>query len=674
MAHTALLLLVLLGLGACEAVGEAGSDPTPGPPGLLVGGTGRVVVELELDPPIAAPGSPFTASLSIPKGGLLPSGVPMLVELMLDGERALVEVAEAEDRWTGAAPLLAPNSAGDYTVAVSGGWEGGEWRGGAVLSVQDGELCPPGQIREVGLCHPTLSGHPLQLDGLAIVNNGRQGRTMIHPRRLAFWGEDVIGCFSDSVGVVRREAMADPFAPPDSGPDPLSVSVAETLLSERDLDFCQDLSFDPQRGTAVVAGRGTSGRPGFLASLRAAPGAGPADGAPAFYESYSDPAGWEGVILRDDLVFATRKPDKLDVFELAPDGTFLPLGTALLPGALASWSLALDGTRLYVLDAGAHLSQDDHSHETTGTPHDHPGGTGRLYVVDVAAPDEPTVLGWTPLAGIPKGLALLPDAVVAVANGAEGVELIDASNPEEPQSIAVHDTPGSVMDLAWDGGYLLGADWSSVRLWDASEWGVLRLLDTHEGFSNQEFAPAMPRGGIGSAMDVELLGDRFALGDFNNLWVGRIEPGRRGPRLVVLDRASTVDPGATEEVEVRIHNGGTELLSVEVEGSDLAAPGSIGQTWILPGESDVLRAVVTGPTQGQSTAVRLLSNDTETPIRQAVYTAVQAIRPGDSAPHVMLPYTNRCDADGCDRSISCFDSQAPQDAGRPVLLAYFASW
>lgn len=669
------LLLPLIAAAAACSVEPSPTPPVSQPwvPPSFSGGAERLLVDVTVDPPVGAPGAVVVASVRL-VGAAVDGAFPGLsVWMEVDGSDHRLTLEAVGPDLVGSVDLTLPDVEGPHVVAVRGGWTGGEVRGGSVVEVQSGDPCEPGFVHEVGTCVPEVEGHAVQLDGLAIVNNGRQGRAMIHPRRLAFVGDDLLGCFSDSVGLVRTVDLADPFGPPGQGPDPLDVPVVETLLTEHDLDFCQDLAHDVEHGVAVVAGRGTSGRGGFLATIGLA--APPQSAPPTVRAIAEDQAGWEGVAMADGLVFATRKPDKLDIFSLQPDGALEPLGAAVLDGALAAWSLVLDGTRLYVIDAGAHLDEQAHAHSASAAPHPHPQGTGRLYVVDVAAPDDPEVLGWTPLAGIPKGLAVLPDAVLAIANGAEGIELVDVRSPEQPLSLAVIDTPGSVMDVAADGGYLVAADWMSVRLYETSHRDTLVLLDAHEGLLDQSFAPPMARGGIGSAMDVELTDGVFVVGDFNSIWHGRIDVGRRAPRLVVLDRATTAPPGASEEQRIRVHNAGTAMLEVEVEASPSVEPGATPRAWVLPGETDEVVALVTVPSQeGVGTAVRIRSNDPEAAVRQAVVSAVDEVQPGEAAPHFMLPYTNVCDANGCDLSTRCLDSEEPQQSGKPMLLAYFASW
>ncbi len=357
------------------------------------------------------------------------------------------------------------------------------------------------------------------------------------------------------------------------------------------------------------------------------------------------------------------------------------MAEVLLPECGSAWSVAIDGERLYVTDAAPHTSAARHDEEHEADLGLTPGG--QLFILDLLDPRSPVVRGAVTLAGLPKGIATLPEQVIALASGQAGIELVDASDPDTPTRLGVVDTPGSAVGLAYDDGYLLVADWTSLRLYDVNHRGSLRPL----WGSDLALAQQMPPHPYAPyAMDysqfVGLQGETWIGSDMDSIWVGRVERGRRDATTNLIDRRVAVNARADAPDEgafaLRLANGGRTPLIVTLDRDAEGMEHVDGDALVLPPlGSDLLRIDLGGVHAADAAeAVHLRTSDPENSRRRIQIARIEdGYSPGDPIPEFRLPGINECQEGGpCDLTPRCVEYPSAEFEGAPVLLAFWSSW
>ena len=694
-------------LGLALALACSGApDPDPAPPL----GPYSPVAEVALSPAVAAPGTTIQVTASIANA----SNADLTVRVG-GGPSAPLTTAAVEGGLTAQAQVSAGLVLGDVLVVIEGTTDRGPAFGAALARVSLASGCADGEVREAGGCVPRLQGHALAVEAMYLLGIGNQqenqdGRLMQHPRAVVQVGDALVGCHTDHIGVVAT-ADSDSLSPfLAGGPLPSLDDVdvfdeggaqhAETLLTVAGLKHCERLVVDEARGIAVSSSRGTLGFVGGLASWKI-----PAlDAAPhppvTWLATRTDPAGFGGIALADGVLYAARKPNRLATFAIDDEGAFQELADVAVPDMVAAWDVALDAAdhQLYMTDTGRQdvleTTLTEGPNGTSHLDHEHTSVAGRLFVVDVTDPADPITTGWQETSGAAKGLAVLPDHVVATANGAAGVELFDVTDVTQPTSLLRAETPGTTVGVSFSDGYLLATDWDAIRVYDASERGVLRLLDGEDlaavalselslldqltalGETLEE-SPTIHQGLIAASF-ASLDKGRFIVTDIDGIYTGRIDPGRRGPRLTLHDARPSVRFGAGEASQalaLRLTNSGRELLTVRVRETSLIGSPD-GPVMVPPGASATVEVVVAGLDGDRDAApdrVVLETNDPRALERPVPLLVVDDhYLPGDPAPQFALPGVNWCDSSGCSMEPVCVRSD--ENLGTPVVLVFFASW
>jgi hypothetical protein len=83
-----------------------------------------------------------------------------------------------------------------------------------------------------------------------------------------------------------------------------------------------------------------------------------------------------------------------------------------------------------------------------------------LQVVDITNPDDPQIVGSVDTPGSAKGVFVL-GAYAYIADTSAGLQVVDITNPEDPQIVGSVDTPGYAADVAVSGVYAYVADYGS---------------------------------------------------------------------------------------------------------------------------------------------------------------------------------------------------------------------
>ncbi|MEE2830389.1 MAG: hypothetical protein VX498_14465 [Myxococcota bacterium] len=664
----------ILLVSALLACGPTGAEPPPAP--VPDGNPDyQELLDIQASPEVVAPGAPIEINVT----GAAIEGAHAV--LQLDTMTTTLDLELTADGLQAAVTLPAPQTLGDHLIEVQGVAPNRDLVGYALVTVSNLPPCPDGQALERGSCVVRASGSPLEPLVLGPVNipddlePGEGGsRSMMHPQALAALSSTVLlGCFSDSIAIVDSmdfEAMQGGSVP--GGPTPAErIPVLETILAEVTTEGCQSLTLDLDRRIAVLASRGETGRPGGLSSWRIPD----LDGelhAPVFLADLEDDDGFEDALFVNGLLYASLKPHSLAAFEVDDDGQFSLLYSESIDGLGSSWALASEPGRLYLGDGGGFVFDEERHEDDRGREHAQAGG--HVFLFDLSLPSAPQLTGWVGTQGPAKGLVPLGDGVLAVGSGSSGLELIDVADPSNPVQLDHFETPGVAKTLAAQNGYLLLADWSTLRLYDIDDPRHPRFL----GASNLN-RPGSSFPGLLSAQYVVLDDDRFWVGEFNNIVGGRIRMGLTGPRLNLGRNAVSLplpSEGQAAVAPVSFDNGGRGAMVVRLEsGSEKLGYGGVLQRVLAPGVSDRLLPLVTPVADSTESTLPLESNgvvesDREVPIlfHEEHYGA------GDLAPTFRLPVTNLCDDEGCSTDTSCFDSRDASERGVPLLIAFFSSW
>jgi hypothetical protein len=703
------LLVLQLTLFSCD-VETIETIPSPIPDGVLV--------QVSASPQTIAPGSVTTIEIQVP------AATSATLRLTIDsGPEVDIGAPQREGQYLVARfETTISDVPGDHLVTIRGESDAGNIIGHAVVSVNTTPLgCAPGTVQEAGRCVPTGPGHGLTVLGIAHVGVGHTGgyegpekRNMMHPREVTILGSATVGCHTDHIGIIwlgDYEWVQDlQAAEPDTDLDALdqgdgTTPVTEALVTEAGLLHCESFKLDRTRRIGVISARGTFGEDGGLATWRIPQTDAPPYDPPELLDYVTDSGGFEGIALSPDgrTLYAARKPNRLTIWNITDNGKLELLSDYVVPAMGSAWGVAVYGSTVFMTDPTQHAPTPVLSEGPAGTAHyahAHDSATGRLFSIDVADPSAPQALGWNDTAGAAKGLAVLSDQTIAVAVGAAGIQLFDVSDIMEPIGINLYRTPSTVNEVGYGNGYLVAADWNAVRLYDASEQSALRLLDASDAGLHSELLgrevgpdglPLLPPSGSlalgwsgiqtesGSICDPSDGPCAFIATDIDRIFLGRISPGQRSPRIVLQDSRVSVRGGVgnpVKTVAIRVSNDGRDTLWVRVKETE-SVRGTSGESLILgPGADGVIEATLARlDTDEPPTRIILATNDPFTPERTVnVLVTNEQYQAGDMAPQFSLPAVNHCDNSGCDFNPQCVTSEAVLESGRPIFLAFFSSW
>ena len=700
------LALVTAHLLACTSDSPDG----PGPPaaaadtggGTRAVGQGVVLATLQVRPRPAAPGSSVTVTVRIP-------GVTSAQVVVTAAGEAPVTLSPADGGLTGTVTVPVAAAVGDQLIAGTGTSAGGAVRGSQLVAVSTQPACGDSMVPEAGRCVPEEAGSPFELQRMTVVNvqpenkdDAVNPRYMIHPRASVRVGNVLVGCHTDSLGLIPRDEMEDmgllydpdfdiTSARNDLGGPP-ARPVVESFLIEGGIYACENIAVAEDLGLALVSSRGDSGRDGGI-SLWRLPDLQARPLQPAQHvDTVLDPRGIEGIFVYDGLVYAVRNPDEVVVFRIHPD-RLEEVGHVVIDGMRAGWHLAASGDRLYVTDPGQETGGSSTvTPGPAGTAHAgeiHATNGGHLFVLDISDRTAPRVLSWAPSSGTAKALAVLPEDVVAVAAGSAGVELFDVRTTP-PALLNVVPTQQTSVYLTYDDGYLLVADWDSLILYDASDRGVLRPLGSTDmgiffeiGALEQELDPeggstVSSSNGIFATMHLHLSEGRWVLAEFDAVYTGVLHPGRRAPAMTLHDRRRVLGLKAAQgqaDLALRVSNNGRSgLLVTPQPNAHVSAAGSLV---IPPSGKEVVEVATSALDQdGAPRSVKLQTNDPNVPIRRFLLAVADGnYEVGDPMPSFRMPIINQCEGAGCPPMLDpCFDFDRPEYEGKVIVLAHFSSW
>jgi hypothetical protein len=287
-------------------------------------------------------------------------------------------------------------------------------------------------------------------------------------------------------------------------------------------------------------------------------------------------------------------------------------------------------------------------------------GKNGLVVIDISKPDAPRVISRLELPGFAKKLAwgTAPDQLF-IALGPAGVAKVSVRNKRKPKVMYRVDTPGTAVDLAVNGEALAVADWTSVRVYDATTKKTPSLLAV-ESTGDQ----------MGRALSVSFRKDAIFVGDWTGVHILAPQLGSAVP-IAEFDRGSgRILPNKTDPLEDTLHvtvrNRGTAELSIfggSTRGEGFSS--TVTERVVQPGGSTQVKVSFNSKTEQVDAEGQLVlcTNDPNAPEMTLPLKAnPSSFGPGKAIPDVRLKLTKG-------------EKWALSDhRGKPVLLAYFATF
>lgn len=339
-----------------------------------------------------------------------------------------------------------------------------------------------------------------------------------------------------------------------------------------------------------------------------------------------------------------------------------------LSGGVGMEGMALDGDVLYIADLFGGLFTFDVSDVTAPVLLDQQswgGSTWDLVVDDGVGYAADSVLGIVPLdltvasapvtavavdvGGGVQDIAL-GDGVLYAAAGGSGVVVLDRTDPLAPVEVARLDYGGSVQSVALDG----------QTLWAVNQEDVL-AIDVSDPTN------PLPLGSVTTAefaMHVTARDGVAWVGDWSRLGSWVVDTDARQPDLE-LGVSELFFREEAEVVSVPMRNtGGGMLTLLSSESGDSRISVRVSSATLAPGEEGVLEISFAGGAD-LVTSLCVVSDDPDLPAAMIeLHTGAaglsQAI--GEPAPDFVLT--------GLDGQTY----QLSEQLGKPVVLAYFATW
>ena len=285
-------------------------------------------------------------------------------------------------------------------------------------------------------------------------------------------------------------------------------------------------------------------------------------------------------------------------------------------------------------------------------------GKNGVVVVDTSKPDSPRILSRLALPGFAKKLAWGKDPNhVFVALGPAGMAKISIKNKKRPRLLYRTDTPGTAVDIAVSGGAVAVADWTSVRLYDAltnKEPPALAIENTDEQ--------------MGRALSVAFRKDAIFVGDWTGVHILKPDLGAPVP-VGEFDRAvGRVLPQTKGKPSLEVHVRNTGAAPLTIRGGGTRGKGfsaNVPETILAPGEERSIQVDFSPAekTEDQRGELVLCTDDPDAPsLTLPLKANPSSFGPGKGIPDIGLELTK-----GGNWSLS-------EHRGKPVLLAYFATF
>jgi hypothetical protein len=331
--------------------------------------------------------------------------------------------------------------------------------------------------------------------------------------------------------------------------------------------------------------------------------------------------GREGLLAIDDLLLVTSRTEGLLVFDVA-DPARPELVTAV-PGLASPWEISrADGGRGWIADNTLGLVPADLSDPRAPR-------LGEPFDVGGAAQHVEAEGGW---------------AYAAI--GAGGVAVVDVADPAAPVVVSTLPVSGSAVMTDVRDGLLVTVDHEGLQAWDVSDPRAPVPIGRQR---TEQFALAV-------ALDAEVAW----AGDWSVLSSWDVDPDAISGDLDLVREIRVPEQGGAVEVPLANHGGGAVTLAgatVDDPRLSLVASGST----VDP--AGALQLSFASDGQPLDATLCLASDDADEPVREIrVVSGVVEPPIGEPAPDFALT-----DLDGNTHRLS-------EQLGKPVLIAYFATW
>lgn len=341
-------------------------------------------------------------------------------------------------------------------------------------------------------------------------------------------------------------------------------------------------------------------------------------------QSYDE--GLAGMDSEGDRLYVASLQGSLVTFDISDP--LAPVKIDELGGLGNAWAVRVSGYRAYVADNAL-----------------------GLVVIDLSDPDAPEVVTRVETAsGGAQDLALSEDgSVVYVAAGGAGVEAYSLADPDAPLSLGAIDVSYAVISVAVGGDTLWAVDQQDVVAFDIRDPAAPALVNTEH---TEQWA-----------MHVAADADRAWVADWGYLAGYERRAGVTAPDAdLSTGQVFLPDDGGSVTFTLRnLGNADLELLGaspsddrVAVEAQSLLVP---------PGGSTGLRLSWEGGSDLDAT-VCFATNDPDEPTAQVIVRGNQSGNPALGTPAPDFTLTG---LDGETYTLS-------EQLGRPVFLAFFATW
>lgn len=334
---------------------------------------------------------------------------------------------------------------------------------------------------------------------------------------------------------------------------------------------------------------------------------------------------FSGMASTDTHLYLATHAGELIAYDLSEP--FAPAERDRISGLGNPWEPHLLGDRLYVAD-----------------------NTSGIVVIDLSDPDHPSLIGAVEAAGGVQDIAFSGDGTTLYAAvGGAGVEAFTLDDPDEPISMGLVNVNYSVISVAVDGDRLWAADQQDLVAFDITIPASPVLINTEQ---TEQWA-----------MHVAAASDRAYVADWAYLALYQTDIDRTAPDLSPASTALYVTAAAQTVLELdNLGNAPLRLLGAEVPSGDIIV--EFSSDTIDVGETAQMGITYTGSSAEQVT-VCVATNDPDEPTWDFEVTT-GAIGSnaglGGEAPDFTLT--------GIDGKTYTLSDQR----GRPVVLAYFATW
>lgn len=518
------------------------------------------------------------------------------------------------------------------------------------------EPCPKGSVRNVAddLCYLLDDDDPTggEADG-----GGEDGGDGGSGDGGGSGGE---GTGGDDSGTVEPVVVVDGCDAPSELPDDPITDLGAFHLQSRAFAEAVDIELDVAGGVAVLAGQAglmlvdisDEGDPTWIGH----------HGSETMRQRYQNIE-----LLPGGLVYATNWDLGLGIYDVV-SGPDPVLNRTVEVEGLAG--MALQGSVMHIVDkrAGELLVYDVSDPGNPGLLTSVSGlaapfapflSGDRLYVADnslgivvfdVSDPELPVVVGEVFEDASIQDLAFSPDGgTLYAAAGGAGVQVYSLDDPDAPALVDTIELPYSVLSVATGDGLLWAVDQQDIVAVDIGDPRVPVVLNSHE--TGQW------------SMHVAAAGTRAWVADWGYIR-GYLASGAPVGDVDPSTGKAYIAPG--ESLTLTLANaGGADAIVSGVSVSDARVSWSIDDGRIPAGGSQALTLTFDGDESGLDATVCIASDDPDSPIQEVALVSTED--GGRAGVGVEAPDFSLQDLDGNTHRLSDL-------RGRPVVLAYFATW